>query len=647
MIKIYSYGAKPPRKGADLIEKQMFLARQYQGDLVACERRLRAFEDLLIERSCPPEVVQAAKRATEAAAEIIATARRDRSTGAAPKFGESPKATAIAQAREVERAANLALWAAQKAAYKREEVKLAVEEARDAAAQARKALRGEYTERGLYWGTYQLAEMAFDDAAKKSRSEHVLPAFPHKETLAPRKLHACAEASSSASASTFRSPPPYSRQAEGRVGVQIQSTAPLDTEGLLACQDTRLRLQVHPISDKRKPGSIRSKKPWATASFRVGSEGRAPVWADIDLVLHRPLPPGQIKRAWILCRTVGPRQHWSVQFTVDDGREVPATPSPTEATAAVNLGWRNLPDGGIRVGYVVGRKASGQEEAFEVRLPPEVASKIAHADSLRSIIDRERDKMIAQLVAFASSPGASEPVRRALAHARDWKSRERLIDLRLRWTSPSSSEEAALLDALDAWIRQDRHLWFWEADERLKTTVLRRDHYRHIAARLARSYARVLVTDMDLHEMAKEVPAEEGARGQGVDARRTRVLAAPSVLRQALCDAFRKTGGFLKADGKDATCLCPECGTKSSEADIRRAVEVACGHCGVVRDQDEAHCRVLLARASSEVARADAQVLAATGDEGTSVPQTKVKTGRWTNRSRKGQEAEAIQEAAK
>jgi hypothetical protein len=169
-------------------------------------------------------------------------------------------------------------------------------------------------------------------------------------------------------------------------------------------------------------------------------------------------------------------------------------------------------------------------------------------------------------------------------------------------------------------------------------TLCARRRRRRSAADLARRYDRVVVTDMDLREFARALPPEEGSRGEGRDLRRRRMLAAPSELRSSIKRAFtrRGPGRYMEHDGSYRTRVCPSCGVTAAEDDPQFIISpsVRCEPCGEWRDQDEAHCRSLLA----EVASAEAAIKA-------DAPAEPVKGGRFQCR-RSQREAKKVAAAA-
>ena len=132
----------------------------------------------------------------------------------------------------------------------------------------------------------------------------------------------------------------------GRVTVRFQYG--LSVEKAFA-DDTRLRLgAVDPEAWSHPSRGFRRKLSRTTVRIRVGSDRRVPLWLELPVMLHRPLPPsGVIRAASVVREIVGGRYRWRLLLIV----EQPADEAPRQGfTVAIDLGWRMLDDG-LRVAY--------------------------------------------------------------------------------------------------------------------------------------------------------------------------------------------------------------------------------------------------------------------------------------------------------
>lgn len=94
---------------------------------------------------------------------------------------------------------------------------------------------------------------------------------------------------------------------------------------------------------------------------------------------------------------------------------------------------------------------------------------------------------------------------------------------------------------------------------------------------------------------AARQPAEEGAGTAGQPLRAQRVQLAPSMLRQALVQAFRARGGVvLEMPAAGTTIRCAACGDVDDTWDRAAHLVHTCRTCGQRWDQDANACRNLL-----------------------------------------------------
>jgi hypothetical protein len=636
-MRIYAFGARPPIENAEIVRQQLSLAHSYQCALVAIERDRRAAIDALYIAACPAEwtALEEAEKRSRAAAENVG---RCRSTGGdmlppdEEMLAERKEALTAAKneleaARENEKKTRGSWWEARRRATPALRPSLTEVDAASRAANKRAYnLAGDVN---LAWGTRLKIGEFVERAAKASAKIGTLPKFPRFD-------------------------------GGGAIAVQLQGPSGIeDKKGLSPAnafgdEDTRFRIKFISaaewqalqnrnslVSRKGKPlpqpdpnskRSLRraaatggtSTSNYAVVRLRIGSDGRAPVWAAWPVVISRPLPAdAPIKWAQIHAHKVGSRTEWRLLITVDNC-EVPKKNG--QKTVAVNLGWRNLQDGGLRVGYAVG--SDGREE--EVRVPEAYVRGVAHVDSIRGIRDKRLEELKKDLAEWADERELPEWLEEALRYVDQWKSPKRIAMLLRRWSERRFEKDASLYDALRAWEKQDRHLRFWECDEREKLLRMRKDYYRQIAATLAKEYDRVLITNMDLRDFVSLPAPEEAAKSEGAEQRRSRFLAAPSELRESIKNACSTRGAvFEEVDSKFKTQTCNACGLVTAFA-ARTDLHHTC-ECGARWDQDANHCRNLLA--SDEVVSKTRDPLAPSVTSNNDANNSK--KGRWQKRRSK------------
>jgi hypothetical protein len=339
----------------------------------------------------------------------------------------------------------------------------------------------------------------------------------------------------------------------GQIAVQIQSTRPLTTANAFRGGDTRVRVERHDAEH-------------ATLSLRVGSSGRAPIWARVLIKISRAIPDAASwKWVRVSVRANNWREVWSVEITVDD--PAPRTRDLDTAKSgaiAVSWCWDPRDDQSIRVAQ--------WHDTFgdhgEVILSPWHVKGIRKASDLRAV----RDMIWNHLVIADRDDPTAGLLPRAIQRSRDklptwlreagntmhlWRSLRRAHDLARRWREERCDAARDAYEMLDAWefgthadrldsrrsANGDYHLWEYETNVRSQSLGARRDFYRVLAAQWARKYAHALVSDHDL--------SREARFGDESD---IRFVAAPDELRGALKNAFALDWIETKWDRKESWC---------------------------------------------------------------------------------------------
>ena len=638
-MRIYAYGAFAPVENIHVIHEQLRLAHSYQCALVCIERDRRKAVEQLYRDTCPNEF-KAQEASSQAVLKAVEVVRRLRTRpGDMLEPDEEMKVKAREEAKiacevlDRARAQEKVTRQAWKDARKRATPKLRERlQACDAEARAKnKFAYNAAGSVGLAWGTRLKIGESAERAAKAAAKIGAMPHMPRFD-------------------------------GGGILSVQLQGDSGIEgKKGLLSADvfagaDTRFRLtSTDPAAwqalrgksslvgkngkplPQADPNSKRSQRrrerggdgtgggTCMIARLRIGSEGRDPIWGVWPVIIHRPLPTNApIKWVQICAHKIGPRTEWRLLVTVDD--EAVAIETPTrrlvKSTLAVNLGWRNLQDDGLRVAYAVG--SDGRRE--EIRVPPSYVSGVAHVQSLKSIRDKLFVTAKTALREWAEEAERPEWFSEELRYMDRWLAQRKLVRFVSRWNRQRFDGDAEIFEILSKWQKKDKHLWFWESDERTKLLRMRQDFYRTVAARWASEYERILVTEMDLRDFAqKEAP--EDADSTGKDQRVSQRYAAPSELRGAIKNACStRASMFEEVKAVFLTQTCHACGIVFAFA-AKTDLEHTC-ECGARWDQDYNHCRNLLAR--GEVVRAPGGSLALSViDENDAAGNKK---GRWQKR---------------
>ena len=567
---VYKYGVRRPTANAALIDEQMRLAHRYLNRLIEIERERRGAVRMVLGRRdiAIKDVVLAAEsmsRDLKSATDVIKVQRA--STRSRSETKEQRDLVADLRVR------SKIAWAV----VKEERAARRTENERENTAQAIKEINacagGKEREAraicGVPWGTYQQIEAAMD-ASKK------MPLWRQNE-----RTHVWEE-----------SDPRFRRwDGRGTVGVHIQNRV-LGVGEALRCTDKWVQLQ---IKEPRSSSRNAQKRRFGILRLRVGTEAGAPVWAEWPILMHRPLPDGAtISWATVKREMVSDLDQWALHLTLQlpDGMQ---REKCGEGAVAVDIGWRLMDDGGVRVAYM--RDDDGVER--EVRVDPGVLSGLRKVEDLASIRDKTMNAMMTQLGPWleAHTGMMPAPMFEEIRHFAKWRAPGRFVALLRRWEEERWDGDEEGFGMLHAWQygswREDigrydggdQHLWRWREHQRKKSLRRRKDRYRVLGAELARRYAVLIIEDFDLRPMqSHKAPESEEVEIAAVRLRQRD--AATSELRGCLIQAFVSRGGrVVKVDPAMTTQIHFECGY-DGRWDAAPQVDHTCEGCGETFDQD-------------------------------------------------------------
>jgi hypothetical protein len=490
--RVYKYGLLPPIIGAELVDQQMVLAHRYKNRLIEIEMERRAAVQAVERRLGLEEAyarVETLEADLEAARESVRKARAAGNKHAASRDGQSLRAE-LKAARATKRDARLAL----------REDPAVLKELAAVGEQDKECRRAAREACGLYWGTYLIVEQS-RDTGKKGKLRF--------------------------------------RRWDGNGAVAVELIHGISVEEALSGTHTFLRLNMSPV-----PVPGRGGKPLPRLFMRVGSDGRAPIFAEWPLIMHRPLPEvGRIKWAKVVRRRTATRVAWELHVTLELPEDF-RTGECGSGAVAVNLSWfaaKDVPT------TVAATWANNRGDAADVTLDPAVPGMIKKADELRSIRDRSRDGVRDQIVAWRDKTKPEGELGERLRNIGQWIACARFAALALWWREHRVEGDVELFEALEVWRRHDKHLWLWEAHARRRAIARRLDQYRVFAAGMAARHDTLILEDkkkLGLDRLAADPLPESGelANRQG---NRQRVSTAPDTLRQALEQAFISRGGRI------------------------------------------------------------------------------------------------------
>lgn len=397
-----------------------------------------------------------------------------------------------------------------------------------------------------------------------------------------------------------------------RVAVQIQLTKPLSGLNVVGGEDTRLQIGSEPYAlgatidgfrvrateaSYNRGGNLRPRR-LREAKLRIGTvvDGRDPIWAALHVLMHRPLPDGQIKGAWAQRHMVGGRWKWEFVVSIDLGERLAPVHPRSELSCAIDLGWRRR-DNGVRVAYWIGSDGMSNE----IVIPIEVERRKAKSDDLRSIRDKRRNEFVPRLRAWLDDHRGTW-LDEALVHVAQWLRMGHFVGLERTWREKRVEGDDRIYADLVAFLKQDRHLHAWQANNLEKMARQIRGRFDAVAHDLCAKYGLVAIEDLRLTEL-KEI--DDPAR---INARSIQKL-APGELLRAVKQAAGKYGTVVhEIDPAYSTLQCSAC-LEIRQVPDQSALVLTCNHCGVAEDQDRTAALNLL-RASGQMRSDDGGPLA-------------------------------------
>ncbi|MGC8495172.1 MAG: hypothetical protein ACP5SH_25930 [Syntrophobacteraceae bacterium] len=350
-VRIYQYGSPSKMSVTGEAENQLRLQINFWNQLVGLERKFALRYREMTNNA--DETIASLNKQVDQKREELATLRNEMKkkrskSGKADESGAKQKAASLLE--------ELKLLIGKLRTYRGEiaiMLKPRLRELEDERREEVKKLRREAAGRGLYWGNYNA----------------VLGSY---QTARIRALHSGGELH-------FRR-----YDGTGRWTCQIQGTMTLGE----AFSKANNLFQIDPVPEDAWNHPIKGERKRlcrTVARMRIASEeGAHPVWLEIPIAMHRPIPPGaKIPMVSINAKKVGDAMRWFLNVTVIE-EEPQKEPFPSGRILAVNIGCREKPEGSIRVACWVDNK----EAAGEVNLD----NSFVATDARISELQRKRDE---------------------------------------------------------------------------------------------------------------------------------------------------------------------------------------------------------------------------------------------------------------
>lgn len=380
------------------------------------------------------------------------------------------------------------------AGHRREDLKALEEERKLAANQAQR-------ESGLYWGNYDDVRTNYETARVRAMKEGAMLRFHRWE-------------------------------GSGKLSVRWQTGIP--TKCVLA-DDSRLR--IAPVPEEAFTSPIRGDRrrlARTVAHIRTYNENKELVFVDLPVVLHRPLPEtGIVRTASVVRERIASAFRYKLVLSVDVG--TPKQRAGSGVTVTLNhlrpvASWRG-DDGGSGI----------------IELPESLIGNFHKCEELQSLIDQKFNAARTALVGWLETNRLPDALKEQAEHIAQWRSARRLWLLVRDWEKARFKGDEMIFAAVSAWRTKHQHLWEWKRNLEDQMVAARREEYRKAAAMLAKRYAVLYVTGLDLAQKKRKPEAEVD---RVVVAARTRDIAAHGVLRGVLKNAFLQSGGTVEAESE-------------------------------------------------------------------------------------------------
>lgn len=341
------------------------------------------------------------------------------------------------------------------------------------------------------------------------------------------------------------------------------------------------RLQIDPIPEdawKSPSRSVRRRLARTRVRMRIAADSDlSPVWLELPMTMHRPLPDGGVIRwATIIREQVGISFRHRLLLTVRE--PAPSVIERPFEAVGVDVGWRVTPDG-LRVAYWYG--TDGRHGALV--LPLSDLAAFRQIDSLQSTITAAHDQARSFLQPYFKGQAVPETLAELAVVALSSPSPRTLVKMFEEWKTNRLLGDEDGFASISAWHKQHVHLWTWQANLRDQLIRRRRELYRRFAADLAGRFRCVFLKDVQLLRISARRPAERNV----IPAQQQhRFIAAISVLSRIVQHAFEKQGGIMtRTKAARATMSCHSCGALD-EWNPAATLTHTCSKCGLTWDQD-------------------------------------------------------------
>ena len=342
------------------------------------------------------------------------------------------------------------------------------------------------------------------------------------------------------------------------------------------------KLQVDPIPEAAWTSPNRAtRRQLSRTRVRIrvlANADRSPVWLELPLIMHRPLPEGPtIRWASVLRERVG--LSWRHRLLLTVREPLPVRNEGEDQAVGIALGWRIVPTG-LRVAYWCDQDG----RSGELILTQKDLAAFKQIDSLDAAIAAAHLNVRSFLGSFVETDSLHDSWILRAREGVDSEAPRTLVRFFRQWQAERFPGDDAAFATVQAWYKQHLHLWMWQANLRDQLIRRRRDIYRVFAAEIARRYNRVFLNELPLARLARKVTPGHGRENNDSH---YRVIASVSVLLQIVMSACEKKGvAVTKIDCTQSAKSCHACGAVEDSNDAAGVMH-RCPCCGTTWDLDE------------------------------------------------------------
>ncbi len=338
------------------------------------------------------------------------------------------------------------------------------------------------------------------------------------------------------------------------------------------------------------PNTKNEKKPRFKLQVKIGERkpGGKSTYAYFDIVYHRPIPEGsQINNAKLMRRRV--RDHF--KYTVNFSVRVPEAKGqkPGKHALGVDIGFRRLPDGGIRAAMIGSTDPAIEFES--IGLSSDYVKRLDHIEDLMARMDASATRLGKELKTSLKAGSVlpeDHPRYRLVKSVANLPSNVTMsFEQAYKMASWFKTESDTLPKAAQSKLMQwwDEHYRDYREMHHLRKKTLgwRKEEYRILAARLVSRGLPIGFEQIDLSVFA-EVKDRDNELSD--EARSQRFMVSNSELIGAIKNAARREGiECIEINPMNTSKTCSACGVVQEE--LKAELIWECASCGAEHDRDE------------------------------------------------------------